>query len=72
MMASAFKARLDPFHLHAIIHAEKAAHDLWPKALLIKFRAYAARWDYTKPIDCAAKRQELFTSRNYGPRRDKG
>lgn len=50
MMNAALQARLDPFHLHAIVHAERVCGDRWPRPLREKFRAYAARWDFTKPI----------------------
>jgi hypothetical protein len=50
MMDVTLKARLDPFHLHAIVHADRVGGKRWPEPLRSKFRAYAARWDYTKPI----------------------
>ncbi len=50
MMDAALAAKLDPFHLHAMVHAERVGGARWPDPLRVKFRAYAARWDFTKPI----------------------
>lgn len=50
MMDAAMKAKPDPFHLHAIIHAERVGGSRWPDTLRRKFRAYCARWDFSKPI----------------------
>ena len=47
---AALAAKLDPFHLHPHIHAERVGGARWPEPLRAKFRAYAARWDFTKPI----------------------
>lgn len=49
MMDAALKDKLDPFHLHAIIHAERVGGDKWPAELRDKFRAYVNRWSFTKP-----------------------
>lgn len=40
----------DPFNLHAILHGYLVCPEKYPPALVAKFRAYAAGWDYTKPI----------------------
>lgn len=50
MLVASLAAKLDPFNLHAIVHAERVGGDRWPAPLRAKFRAYAARWDFTKPI----------------------
>lgn len=50
MMTAALKAQQDPFHLHAIIHAERVGGKLWPEPLRNRFRTYATRWNYAKPI----------------------
>lgn len=50
MLESALASKLDPFNFHAIVHAERVGGDRWPAPLRAKFRAYAARWDFTKPI----------------------
>jgi hypothetical protein len=50
MMDAALKAKLDPFHLHAIIHGERVGDKRWPERLRAKFRSYAGLWNYTKPI----------------------
>ncbi len=50
LLDAALGAKLDPFHLHAIVHSERVGGERWPEALRAKFRAYAARWDFTKPI----------------------
>ncbi len=49
MMDAAMKDKLDPFHLHAVIHGERVGGKLWPDELRQKFRAYAARYGFTKP-----------------------
>ena len=50
MMDATLKARLDPFNLHAIINAYCLTPDRYPAPLRAKFRAFAARWDYTRDI----------------------
>ncbi len=50
MMDAALKSKTDPFHLHAIVHAERVGGKKWSEPLRGKFRAYAARWNYTKAI----------------------
>ncbi len=50
LMDHALTARLDPFDLHAIVHAERVARPHWPAPLRQRFRGYAARWDFTRPI----------------------
>ena len=49
MMEAAMRDKLDPFHLHAILHGERVGGDLWPESLREKFRAYVGRWSFTKP-----------------------
>lgn len=49
MMDAALKDKLDPFHLHAIIHGERVGGDKWPAELRAKFRAYVNRWGFSKP-----------------------
>ena len=39
---------LDPFFLHAIVHGYCVCRQQWPPELAAKFRAFAARYDYTK------------------------
>lgn len=39
---------LDPFSLHAIVHSFCVCRDQWPLELAAKFRAFAARYDFTK------------------------
>ena len=50
MLEVSLVEKLDPFNLHAIVHAERVGGERWPSTLRAKFRAYAARWDFTKPI----------------------
>lgn len=50
MMDVTLKARQDPFNLHAIVHGAQVGGKRWPEPLRAKFRAYATRWNYTKPI----------------------
>ncbi len=50
MMDAALKAKLDPFNLHAIIHGERVGGNRWPDSVRAKFRMYASRWNYSKPI----------------------
>lgn len=39
---------LDPFFLHAIVHGYCVCKEQWPAPLVAKFRAFAARYDFTK------------------------
>jgi hypothetical protein len=50
MMTAALKAQQDPFHLHAIVYGERVGGKRWPEELRNRFRTYATRWNYAKPI----------------------